>query len=55
VPRELPRSAAFGSAHSVVVGEIHLISGNAVAFVNPRAQIDQLAAFAAKRLPSLQW
>jgi len=52
-PRALRRYGDCGSVADVLVGSIRLITGDAMVFIDPVAEIDQLAAFAAERFPAL--
>jgi hypothetical protein len=52
-PRALRRYADCGLVPDIFVGSIRLITGDAMAFIDPGAEIDQLAAFAAERFPAL--
>ena len=54
VPRGLRQYANCGSVPDILVGSIRYITGYTMAFIDPVAEIDQLAAFAAERLPALR-
>ena len=43
-----------GSVRDIRIDFVRLITGDAMAFIDPLAEINQFAAFAAERTPALQ-
>ena len=52
-PRALRRYGDCGSVPDVLIGSIGLITGDAMVFIDPGAEVDQLAAFTAEGFPAL--
>ena len=52
-PRGLRQYVGCGSVRDVCIDFVCLITGDAMAFIDPFAEIDQFAAFAAERPPAL--